>query len=119
VKKLLLLLPLLLGGCSTIDKVIGISVPSTDVVAAASAFDAAEAVATQYVRYCVTHRTAANCTRTTVHQVQTAVLSGRAARNALEPSISSGTAGPVAAYNALTAAVNTLTQLGTAAGATP
>jgi hypothetical protein len=110
---------LALGGCANIQTawkvVTEAQVSPQQIIVAANAFDAAEATATQYLIYCKAggHGTSA-CTLSTRKKVVSSVRSGRAARNALEPYIVSGGAGPSGIYNTLIAAVSTL-QTGTPA----
>ncbi len=114
-KKLLLVatLALSLGGCATLEKdwaiITGASVSPIQIIVASNAFDAGEASATQYLLYCRdTNPTASACALKTRQIVIAAVRAGRAARNQLEPYITSGTAGPSAIYNTLVATVTTL-----------
>ncbi len=107
-----LVLILALGGCASLQNVwsvvTGVSVSPTQIVVAGNAFDAAETSATQYLLWCKQNAANAACALSTRKSVVAAVRSGRAARNALEPYVVSGTAGPSALYNTLVAAINTL-----------
>jgi hypothetical protein len=114
-KKLLLLTPLLLslGACASLNTawtvVTGASVSAQQIVVAANAYDAGEATATQYLLYCkATVPAPSYCALTTRQGIVKTVRTARAARNALEPYIISGTAGPAALYNTLVAAVTQL-----------
>jgi hypothetical protein len=114
-KKLLLAISLALGlgGCATLQAdwsiVTGASVSPTQIIIAANAFDAGEATATQYLLYCkATVPAPSYCALTTRQAVVKAVRTGRVVRAQLEPYITSGTAGPVALYNTLVAAVQSL-----------
>jgi len=119
-KRLLLVIPLMLslGGCATPfgtfvtktwDVVTGTSASPTQIIVAANAFDAGEASATQYLLYCkATVPAPSFCALATRRGVVKAVRAGRAVRNQLEPYIVSGTAGPIALYNSLIAAVTSL-----------
>ena len=102
-----------LGGCATVQRdwaiITGATVSPTQIVVAANAFDAGEASATQYLLYCkATTPLPSYCALATRKTVISAVRAGRAARNQLEPYIVSGSAGPVALYNTLIAAVSSL-----------
>ena len=117
-KKLLLMIPLALslGACASLDTawnvITGVSASPQQIVVAANAFDAGEASATQYLLYCkATVPAPSYCALATRQSVVKAVRTARAARNALEPYIVSGTAGPSALYNALIAAVTQLQSL--------
>src|ERR1700688_1096278 len=114
-KKLLLIIPLLftLGACASLQTawsvVTGVSVSPTQIIVAANAYDAGEASATQYLLYCKAAVPAPSyCALATRQSVVKTVRAARAARNALEPYIVSGTAGPAALYNTLVAAVTPL-----------
>lgn len=114
-KKFLLVLPLTLslGACATLQAdwsiITGASISPTQIVIAANAFDAAEATATQYLLYCKAALPAPSiCALKTRQTVVSAVRAGRTARNQLEPYVVSGTAGPAAIYNTLTATVSSL-----------
>jgi hypothetical protein len=114
-KKLLLIIPLALslGACASLNTawtvVTGASVSAQQIVVAANAYDAGEATATQYLLYCKAAVPAPSyCALTTRRSVVQTVRTARAARNALEPYIISGTAGPAALYNTLVAAVTQL-----------
>lgn len=113
-RKLLLAIGLAaaLGGCATIKAdwaiVTGATVSPTQIIVAANAFDAGEASATQYLLYCKANVGQPVCALGTRKAVVTAVRSGRAARNQLEPYIVSGQAGPAAIYNTLVAIVTQL-----------
>lgn len=104
-----------LGGCAEIQKaentwsiLSNTSVSPTQIIVAANAFDAAEASATQYLTYCKANKTQAGCALDIRKKVVAGVRSGRAARNQLEPYVTSGQAGPMAIYDTLTAAITTL-----------
>ncbi len=115
-KKLLAiaLLTLTLGGCAgTLGKletayevVTTASVTPTQIVIAGNAFDAAEIGATGYLSYCSTHKAQSACALVTRQRVISSVRAGRSARNALEPYVTGGKAGPLAIYNALTEAIS-------------
>lgn len=114
-KKFLLVIPLTLslGACATLQSdwsiITGASISPTQIVIAANAFDAAEATATQYLLYCkATIPAPSICALKTRQTVVSAVRAGRTARNQLEPYVVSGTAGPAAIYNTLTATVSSL-----------
>ena len=117
-KKFLLVLPLVftLGACATFDQkvqtawaiITSASVSPTQIIIAGNAFDAAEASATQYLMFCKVNTTLNGCGLSTRKTVVAAVRTGRAARNQLEPYVVSGTAGPAAIYNTLTASITTL-----------
>lgn len=110
---LTLSLALALGGCANIQTawkvVTEAKVSPQQILVAANAFDAAEASATQYLLYCKAggHGTSP-CALATRQKVVTGVRTGRSARNALEPYIISGGAGPSGIYNTLISAVSTL-----------
>jgi hypothetical protein len=106
-------LALSLAGCATLQTdwaiITGATVTPTQIIIAANAFDAAEATATQYLLYCKSAVPPPSyCALTTRKSVVSAVRAGIAARNQLEPYITSGTAGPSALYNTLVAMVQTL-----------
>jgi hypothetical protein len=114
-KKLLLAISLALGlgGCAALQAdwaiVTSASVSPTQIIIAANAFDAGEATATQYLLYCkATVPAPSYCALATRQAVVKAVRTGRVVRAQLEPYITSGTAGPVALYNTLVAAVQSL-----------
>src|SRR6267154_3509298 len=110
------LLALTLGGCaSTLAKletayevVTTASVTPTQIVIAGNAFDAAEIGATGYLTYCSTHKAESPCALVTRKRVVASVRAGRTARNALEPYVLAGSAGPVVLYNALINAVSAI-----------
>lgn len=102
-----------LGGCANLKTawqvVTSASVTPTQIIVAGNAFDAAEASATQYLLGCKAAAIPANaCLLSIRRQVVAAVRAGRTARNALEPYVTSGTAGPSAIYNALVSSISTL-----------
>lgn len=114
-KKLLLLISLLfaLSGCASLQTawsvVTGTQVSATQIIVVANAFDAGEASATQYLLYCkAAIPTPSYCALASRQSVVSAVRAGRVARAQLEPYIVSGSAGPVALYNTLVAAVTSL-----------
>jgi hypothetical protein len=114
-KKFLLIIPLALslGACASLQTtwsmITGASASPTQIIVAANAFDAGEASATQYLLYCKQAVPAPSyCALATRRSLVSAVRAGRVARNALEPYVVSGTAGPAALYNTLVAAVTTL-----------
>lgn len=105
-----------LGGCaSELQKlqtvyhvVTETTVPPTTIIVAANSFDALEATATQYLTYCKANLSTSACSADNRRTVIKAVRAGRAARNQLETYVTSNTAAPSAIYNALVAAINTL-----------
>lgn len=110
-----------LGGCASLQNLennVGVawnvlttaSVSPTQIIVAANTYDALEATATQYLGYCNTPAGAAQsiCALSTRKTVVASVRAGRAARNALEPYVVSGTAGPAVVYNTLMAVIHTL-----------
>lgn len=113
-RKLLLVIPLALslGACASLqttwNMITGVSASPTQIIVAANAFDAGEASATQYLLYCKANAAVSYCALKTRQAVVSAVRAGRTARNQLEPYIVSGTAGPVALYNTLVAAITSL-----------
>lgn len=117
-KKFLLILPLALslGACATFDQKIqtvwsvitSAAVTPQQIIVAGNAFDAVEASATQYLTYCSVNPALTACVLKTRQLVVAAVRAGRSARNQLEPYVTSGTAGPAAIYNTLTASITTL-----------
>lgn len=84
------------------------SVSPTQIIIAGNTFDALEATATQYLGYCKANPAISQCALSTRQKTVAAVRAGRAARNALEPYVVSGTAGPAAVYNTLVAAIASL-----------
>jgi hypothetical protein len=114
-KKFLLVIPLLftLGACASLQTtwsiITGATVSPTQIIVAANAFDAGEASATQYLLFCKQANPAPSyCALATRQAVVKAVRAGHVARNALEPYVVSGTAGPSALYNTLVATVTAL-----------
>ena len=103
---------LALGGCANLSTDWGLltntAVSPTQILVASNAFDAAEASATQYLTYCKSNASQAGCALSIRKQVVASVRAGRAARNQLEPYVTSGTAGPIALYNSLEAAITSL-----------
>lgn len=107
------LLAFSLAGCATVQRdwsiITGTTVSPTQIIVTANAFDAAEASATQYLLYCkATVPAPSYCALKTRQTVVAAVRAGIAARNQLEPYITSGAVGPVALYNTLVAVVSSL-----------
>jgi hypothetical protein len=117
-KKFLLILPLALslGACATFDKdiqtawavITSAAVTPQQIIIASNAFDAAEASTTQYLLYCKVNPALTVCAVKNRQLVIAAVRAGRSARTQLEPYVTSGTAGPAAIYNTLTASISTL-----------
>jgi Prokaryotic membrane lipoprotein lipid attachment site len=109
-------LTLLLAGCSTeianikaaYSVITQATVSPQVILVTANAFDALEAGAAQYLVYCKSNLSNIVCSASNRRSVITAGRSGRAARNQLEPYITSGTAGPKALYDTLSAAVSDL-----------
>jgi hypothetical protein len=116
-------LALAVAGCANLQtewKVItSASVSPQQIIVAANAFDAAEATATQYLLYCKANKGTPQCALSNRRAVVTGVRSGRSARNALEPYIVSGGAGPSGIYNTLVSAISTLQLATPSLGATP
>lgn len=118
--KKLLIIPLLalsLGACAQLKNfdtawqvLTSASVSPTQIIIAGNAFDALEATATQYLNYCksVAASPPQACALGNRKPVVAAVRAGIKARNALEPYVTSNTAGPSALYNALVAAIQSL-----------
>lgn len=108
---------LALGGCASelqklhtfYNVVTQTTVPPNTIIVAANSFDALEATATQYLSYCKANLSTSACSAANRRTVIKAVRAGRAARNQLETYVTSNTAAPSAIYNALVAAINTLT----------
>ena len=117
---LLMGLPVL-GGCAqlqnTWDTLSGATVSPTTLIIAANGFDAAEASATEYLKWCKANLSQPACSKSNLTNVVAGVRAGRTARNNLEPYITSGKAGPVALYNTLVATVTTLQSAIPATGA--
>lgn len=115
-KVIAIILALSLGGCATelaklqtaYSIVTQTTVSPQAILVTANAFDALEAGATQYLVWCKTNLTSAACSASNRRIVIKAGRSGRAARNQLEPYITSGSAGPKAIYDTLSAAVDAL-----------
>jgi hypothetical protein len=105
-----------LAGCAGLTKLQNVyevattaTVPASDVVIAANAFDALKATATNYGNYCVSQNFPRPiCSAANRRIVIRSVNSGTKARIALESSISTGTPAVASVYNALIAAVNSL-----------
>lgn len=116
-KKLLLALPILLGGCATFSLITGSSVSPQAAIAAANAFDAIEPAATVYLRLPPCGPTVAPTCRNAaaVAKLVPAIRSGRVARNQLEALLTAngGAAIPIATYNTLEAAITTLQAVNT------
>jgi len=118
-KKILLaaVLSLSLAGCASFNQkvetawqiVTSAAVSPTQILVAANSFNALEVTSTQYLLYCksVTVKPQA-CALSNRQAVVKSVRAGRAARNALEPYVTSGKAGPAAIYNTLISAVSAL-----------
>jgi len=118
-------LALSLGACSNMQTLYG-EVTSTSIspqaaLAAANAFDALEVTATAYLSLPPCGGAIVTCRNATaVKNIVPAVRSGRTARNAIEALLqsNSGAAIPIANYNTLEAAIQTLqstyTQFGVA-----
>jgi hypothetical protein len=105
------------SGCATLQNlqnawaiVSTAAVSPQQIVVAGNAFDAAEATATQFLLWCNGNRASVACTTKIRRDVIVAVRAGRGARNALEPYVLQGKAGPAVIYNALITAINTLQQ---------
>lgn len=116
-KKLIaiVLLAASLGGCAgTLGKLetawevaTSTSVTPTQIIIAGNAFDAAEVGAAGYLTYCKTNTNPQpQCALVTRKRVVSSVRAGRAARNALEPYVVAGKAGPIVVYNALIEAIS-------------
>jgi hypothetical protein len=116
-KKLLAiaLLTLTLGGCATQfgtrvetawQVITQTSVSPTQIVIAGNAFDAVEVTATNYLVYCKQNvNPQPQCALVTRQRVISSVRAGRVARDALEPYVVSGKAGPIVIYNSLIEAI--------------
>jgi hypothetical protein len=114
-KRLLLVagLALALSGCANLKTawsvVTSASVSPTQIVVAGNSFDAAEASAAQYLGACKSAALPASaCTLPIRRKIVAAVRAGRAARNALEPYVTSGTVGPATIYNTMITSIQTL-----------
>lgn len=106
-------LALALGGCANLQGIYTLAttatVPASDVVIAANAFDALNATATNYGSYCVAqHFPVPLCSKANRRTVIKAVNTGISAKHALEGSINSGQPAIATIYNTLIASVNTL-----------
>ena len=108
---------LALAGCAKVEQAWNVatsaSVPAQYAYAAANSFDAIEAAATAYIQLplCGSQGASVACRNATATaKIVPAVRSGRAARNQIEALLgqNSGAAIPVATYNTLEAAINTL-----------
>lgn len=113
---LALALTLGLGACSslnTLQQATGYIASPTTVYVARNTFDGIEATATNYIRYCTAHRGAQGCSDTGIKAIIPAVRSGRVARTNLTnyAKTNPGSGTPVALYNALISATNTLQQI--------
>ena len=116
-KKILILATIVaaasLGGCANLKNAWSVlssaSVTPQQTIVAANSFDALEITATQYLNYCksVGYKPQP-CALGNRKPVVKAVRAGRTARNALEPYVTSGLAGPAALFDTLVAAINTL-----------
>lgn len=105
-----LLLP---AGCSTISSS---DVPASTILEAATTVDAAESVATAYIRYCAPNPSPAGCSDTVVRKIIAGVKSVRIARNAAEQFLADNPGaklGPSTLVSAVTDAVAALQQIET------
>ncbi len=75
---------------------------------AGNAFDAAEIGAANYLVFCKTNDALAACALTIRKRVVASVRAGRTARDALEPYVVAGKAGPIVIYNALIGAISAI-----------
>ena len=100
-----------LGGCATISRLEGTTVSPQVALTAANSFDALETLATGYLQLPPCGGTLVVC-RTPVARAKIipAVNSGRTARDVIEKALRAGNGAPipVASYNTLTAAIETL-----------
>jgi hypothetical protein len=116
-KRLIILaLALSLGGCATVTKLeqvysaaVGKTVPPAYALATANTFDALEATATAYLRYCKGNLAVPACSAANRRAVIKYTRDGRAVRNQVEGYITTNTPVPSAIYDLLVAAVNSLT----------
>jgi hypothetical protein len=119
-RKLLIALPvvLVLGGCATpfgqklqsIFDTLTSPINPTALSVSGNTFDAVENTAASYLRYCHTFKPnyPPECALSIRQRVVSGIRTARAARNQLEPYITSGQTAPLEVYNALQAAINAL-----------
>lgn len=113
-KKILILALLGLSGCAALTSTISpgaANVSGQIAIVAANTYDAIEATATNYIRYCTPTPKPVGCNVVAIQKYVPAVRSGRYARNAVEQFVKAnpaGTAVPIALYNGLTTATSTL-----------
>lgn len=117
-KKILsvLLLGLVLAGCTQLQAIQGIytaattaTVPAGTVVITANAFDALKATAVNYGQYCIAQKFPLPiCSAGNRRIVVKAIRAGTAARVQLEASLTTGQPAVASVYNVLVAAVNSL-----------
>lgn len=119
-KKLLLVLVLVLGGCTNLQNFWDTGVAAVTTVSpsaifiARNSFDAVEVTATNYIVYCKVHPRVTGCSKAAIATLIPAVRSGRIARTNLaqwQRNNPPGTWGPASLYNALTSATATLQQI--------
>jgi uncharacterized protein YceK len=113
-RKLLLsiTMALALSGCASLQTawsvITSAAVTPQQIIIAGNTFDGLEATATQYLVYCKANVGTPQCALSIRQKVVADVRAGRVARNALEPYVTSGTAGPAAIYNTLVASITSL-----------
>jgi hypothetical protein len=109
-----------LAGCTSVENAVSVAtsaaVPATTAMVAANSFDAIESVATGYLQLplCVTGGALTCRTQSASKAIVPAIRSGRAARNAIEGLLCSGSPCspnqtiPAASYNTIAAAITSL-----------
>lgn len=103
-----------LAGCSTIEKLSGTDVPTSQIIAAANGVDASQVAATAYIRYCTPNPSPAGCSDAVVQKIINAVKDVRIARNAAEQFLidnPDAKLGPATLVSAVNSAVATLNQI--------
>ena len=115
-RKMILAVALAIGlsGCANtlqkLETAAGVVASPTTVYVARNSFDALEASATNYIKYCTPKKTAPGCSSAAIAQLIPAVRAGRVARNNLTAyaAANPGAGTPTSLYNALVTATNTL-----------
>lgn len=93
------------------ERVTTATVPATTIVVTATAFNGVKSVATTYLRFCKDNLSQPVCSADNRRSVIKWVRVGTSARNALEPYIVTGGAGPGDVYNVMVDAINNLNAL--------
>lgn len=110
------LVAMAMAGCSAVKSLptlSAVTINPTMVIVAANSFDAVEATASNYLRYCTPAVQPKGCSATAIAKIIPAIRSGRIARNNLEAFLKAnpGQLGLTGDYAALLAATDTLRQI--------